>query len=80
MKARWSIIMLMLMAAVIQASILADGKELHDLVVRAKQRRDIMAQYFMKIYEGKSDQCTVVSEPTPSDILAEDCLQGFDMG
>lgn len=80
MKAASLILTFLLVSALVQGSELLDNKELHDLILKAKDRRESLAKYLLAVYHGTTDKCQAVPEVTHGDRVAEDCLQGFNVG
>jgi hypothetical protein len=72
------LVLLALSASCAGASI--NAQELDHLIERARHRRQQIETYFRRIYEGESQLCARIPKPTPTDELAEDCLQGYKMG
>ena len=78
-KANLAITALLLMVSVGLAAAMG-GEDLDRLVQRARKRREEVRTFFLKIYNGSPELCASIPEPTPTDNLAEDCLQGYNIG
>lgn len=63
-----------------QSGTAIEATEMDHLITRAKQRRQEIETFFRRVYEGDSQLCAHIPKPTPTDSLAEDCLQGYNMG
>jgi hypothetical protein len=57
-----------------------NGAELSGLIGRARLRRQEIETFFRRVFEGEAQLCARIPAPTPTDVLAEDCLQGYNLG
>lgn len=57
-----------------------DWTEIHHMMQKARDRRNIVQQYFVNIYQGTAGKCVPFPPPTTAEKIGEECLKGYEEG